>query len=118
MSEIIQGLEVSLLGVLITFTALGGFVLIMIGLQKLFPEREHGEAELSSRNAPDEPERAETTAQEEEKEEGEVAAAIAVALLYFQSQKQGGLGEALNEGKGPWWSLYSQAARHNRLQSR
>jgi len=115
MSETIQGLEISLLGILITFTALGVFVLIMIGLQKLFPERMNGEVELSSRDAPNEPERAETTAQEEE---NEVAAAIAVALLHFQSQRQGGLGEALNEGKGPWWSLHSQAARHNRLQSR
>ena len=37
MNNIVQGLEVSVLGILITFTALGVFILIMIVLQRLFP---------------------------------------------------------------------------------
>lgn len=101
MSDFLQGLTVSLLGIIITFIALGVFILIMIVLQRLFPYKE-GEQEQPASLAEAEP------AQAPEKpsaglEEGEAVAAIAAALAYLRFRGNPQLGNSLQEGRSRWW---------------
>jgi sodium pump decarboxylase gamma subunit len=106
MSPFVQGLEVSILGLVITFLALGVFILIMVGLQKLFP----GEVE------------AKETAQVEEtpvlevqtadsSDEGAVIAAIAAAVAYTRAAGRANLGETLQQQRGGWWTARRLEAR-------
>jgi sodium pump decarboxylase gamma subunit len=109
----LQGLEVSVLGLFITFTALGVFILIMIVLQRLFPP------------AAEEPEAEdEGSAAIEVNEAGEqeaVVAAITAALSYFRSRRQIGpsnLGSSLREGRGGWWTSRRAEVRHGMVEKR
>ena len=81
MNNMIQGLEVSGLGIFVTFLALGVFILIMIVLQRLFP----GESEAGSEIEPtNEMETAPLIEIAENEDEGAVIAAIAAALSFFR----------------------------------
>jgi Na+-transporting methylmalonyl-CoA/oxaloacetate decarboxylase gamma subunit len=89
------GLLISAVGLLVTFSALGIFIGVMVLLQKLFPVKE---------------EKAETTVEETkpveittEVESGveEIAAAVA-AVSYLRSQRAGQLGATLLSGPGPY----------------
>ncbi len=113
MSEISQGLIVSALGITITFFALGLFILVMIGLQKLFPAKEKVEEAVEEVGTP-----AGTVAivNETVVEEEEVAAAIAVAVAHFKQRRQSHLGAALSQGRGSWWSTHRTAANQGILQ--
>jgi Na+-transporting methylmalonyl-CoA/oxaloacetate decarboxylase gamma subunit len=94
---ILQGLQISGLGLFITFLALGVFILIMIGLQRLFPGKEESdEVEAVIEIQTDEP-----------GEERAIVAAIAAALTYAEEKGQlksnSQLGNTLQEPRGGWW---------------
>jgi sodium pump decarboxylase gamma subunit len=92
MSELIwQGLQVSVLGMGLTFAALGLLILAMMALERLF--RIHEEADS-----------VEVTAVSPA-EEDEVAVAIAVALNYLHARDRdtSDLGANLKAGRGAWW---------------
>jgi len=89
------GLLISAVGLLVTFTALGIFIGVMVLLQKLFPVKE---------------EKAETAIEETKPVEivtgvesgvEEIAAALA-AVSYLRSQRAGQLGATLLSGPGPY----------------
>jgi len=111
-----QGLEVSLLAMVITFLALGVFILVMVVLQRIFPpaaaeQGQEGEARE------DEPEVLSVTSADES-EEGAVAAAIAAALNHFQAAGRTQLGSSLREGRGAWWVSRRAEARLGKAERR
>jgi sodium pump decarboxylase gamma subunit len=100
-SEIWQGLSLSVLGLGITFAALGLLILTIILLQRIFrtrklvPEKhEPGDTPVVSSLARD-------------MEDEEIVAAIAVALAYLRSLElnRSGLGTSLEKGRGSWWTM-------------
>jgi hypothetical protein len=50
----------------------------------------------------------------ESPEDQEIAAAIAVAILYFHFLGQSQLGRTLQEGRGAWWTSNQNSARQSR----
>lgn len=96
MSELIkQGLEVSALGMGLTFAALGLLILTMMALERLFrvPESEEEvEAEITAVSPG---------------EENEIAIAIAVALSQLQTtgSETAEIGKNLEAGRGAWWQV-------------
>jgi hypothetical protein len=101
MNKFGQGLEVSLLALIITFLALGVFILVMVVLQRIFPppvEEEEKETEPGQEETP-----LVSLTIADESEEGAVAAAIVAALTYYQAAGRVQLGSALREGRGAWW---------------
>ncbi len=97
MNIYLQGLMISLIGMLTTFLVLGVFILIMIGLQKLFPAKPEAE---DSEDGAAEAEIADQTAAENG-DDLAVIAAIAAALASLRNQSN--LGNTLFEGRGNWW---------------
>lgn len=118
MSEIAQGLEVSVLGILITFVALGVFIFIMIFLQRMFPyKNEDAAAVVEEREAPEAVIEI-ATDPATDGEEGEIAAAIGAALLYLRSRSKTSLGDSLFEGRGGWWSSHRIESQSGPLRKR
>ncbi len=111
MSELLkQGLEISVVGLGLTFAALGLLILMMVILERLFrPTSITGEEEAS---IPDRP-TAETT------EDEEIAAAIGVAIHYLKAQQviDSSLGANLEKGQGAWWRR-GQSDRFSRFPSK
>jgi sodium pump decarboxylase gamma subunit len=105
MTPFMQGLNVSVLGLLITFMSLGVFILIMVGLQKLFPGREEAAEEQETGMPVVEVETADTS------EEGAVIAAIAAAVAYARATGRGQLGARLTQPRGSWWMARRMEAR-------
>lgn len=98
MSDIQTGLLISVVGLLITFSALLIFIGVMVLLQKIFPVKKTEEAEtaeISSENI--------TTAAavDADTKAEEIAAALA-AVTYLRAQRAGQLGTALLVGPGPY----------------
>ena len=114
MNTFMQGLEVSLIGLVITFLALGIFILIIVLLKKVFPYREEGEEEAG------ETEEAPALAVTElvEGEEAEIAAAITAALTYVRSRSRSQLGGSLAENRSGWWSARRAEANIGRTEPR
>lgn len=73
-----QGLSVSMAGLVITFLSLGLFALIMIVLLKLFPWKPEKEETTTAEEA------SETVVAVESTQNEEVVAAISVALAYMK----------------------------------
>ena len=97
MDQIVAGLTVSVLGILVTFVAMGLVVLLMVLLQRYTtaPPGATREAEvlpIPSMQA------AET---------GEIVAAVAVALAHLRTLEsaQSELGSSLMNGPGTWWAM-------------
>lgn len=117
MDPILQGLQISLLGMILTFLALGVFILIMVGLKRFFPPsaEEVGNLEEAA-------EEAETPLIEvesaDESEEGAVVAAISAALSYFQARQGGQLGQALQKGRSGWWAARRAEAHEGKTEQR
>jgi Na+-transporting methylmalonyl-CoA/oxaloacetate decarboxylase gamma subunit len=107
-----KGLEVSLLGILITFLALGVFILIMIVLQRLFPAKE------TDASAKEDEQPLVEVKIEEIGEDAAVVAAIAAALSYLRARAQSSLGSSLQEGRGSWWSSRKMEARLGKHEKR
>jgi len=109
------GLQVSLLGLMITFVALGVFILIIFLLKSLFPAetapKEDGTrkpAEIASETVVDE-------------DLGEVVAAIAVALDHARigpGSRSTSLGQSLQEGRGSWWAARRSEAGEGSVKQR
>ncbi len=106
MNELIwQGLQVSVLGMGLTFAALGLLILAMMALERLFRVPEEA----------DSPEVIALSISEED----EVAVAIAVALNHLQAQDRdrSDLGAELEAGRGAWWQN-NQSRQRPRAQVR
>jgi sodium pump decarboxylase gamma subunit len=102
-TPMMQGLTISLLGLTITFLALGLFILVMVVLKKLFPQQTE---EMPEQEVEGTPVLVVETA--DKSEEGAVIAAIAAAIAFTRSSGRGRLGETLTQARGRWW-----AARRN-----
>jgi sodium pump decarboxylase gamma subunit len=95
----VQGFYISLLGLLITFLALGIFILAMVVLKKLFPQRD---GEMAGQQVEETPVLVVETA--DKSEEGAVIAAIAAAVAFSRSSGRIRLGETLTQSRGGWWA--------------
>ena len=90
---------ISVVGLVVTFSALLIFIGVMVLLQKLFPVKK--KAETTATISPDKP--VELTIKAESGDE-EIAAALA-AIAYLRSQNNGQLGANLLYGPGPYRTL-------------
>lgn len=93
----IQGLTISVVGIGLTFLALGLLILAMILLERFFRDSETPESEAAAPPPEAAPAAAETR-------DEEITAAIATALVYWRSMSQRGLGATLQAGRSPWWA--------------
>ncbi len=96
------GLQVSLLSVLVTFTALGIFIFVILALKALFPAERAAKKSAAVQQAP-----VVEISAEADDDESEVVAAIAAALAYArigQGIRSTSLGQSLLEGRGSWWA--------------
>jgi hypothetical protein len=103
-----QGLSISIIGLLITFFALGMFILIMIVLQRIFPPKAEAQEEDEKVELVVQIEMDQESSQMDEN--GAVAAAIVAAVSYFQAANQPTLGANLEGGRGRWWAANRSAA--------
>jgi Na+-transporting methylmalonyl-CoA/oxaloacetate decarboxylase gamma subunit len=96
--DIAQGLTLSVIGMTITFAALGLLILTIVVLNHLFRPRPlvSGAEELGETRA--------VNLSVRDTEDEEIVAAIAVVLaLRSLDVSRSGLGTALEAGRGPWW---------------
>jgi sodium pump decarboxylase gamma subunit len=93
----IQGLTISIVGISLTFLALGLLILAMILLERFFRDGKPAEPAEAA------PEEISVTVQDTEDEE--IAAVIATALAHRRSISQSGLGATLEAGVSPWWAM-------------
>ncbi len=107
---LLQGLTISIIGISLTFAALGILILMMMLLVRLFPVKK----EKNDISRPVEPIKSDASRRSVEEEE--IAAAIAAALSYFRSLEIGrsGLGETLERDPAPWWVM-GQVKQHNAI---
>jgi Na+-transporting methylmalonyl-CoA/oxaloacetate decarboxylase gamma subunit len=91
-----QGLVLSLTGITVTFSSLGLFILIIVGLQRIFGGTGQPQAAAPAGNT--------VTSVPLSAEEAKVAA-IAVGLELARSRQQlaSALGASLEAGRGAWW---------------
>ena len=100
MGTFAQGLTLSIIGMAITFAALGLLILIIVVLNRLFRPRPlvSDEEELGQTQT--------LNSSVEDTEDEEIVAAIAVVLaLRSLDVSRRGLGAALEVGRGPWWVM-------------
>ena len=99
MDPIVQGLEITVTGLAVTFSALGIFILVMLVLKRVFREKpEEGNEQVIE--VADTPVETATIAIDDD---SEVVAAIAAAITYLRSKTMSSLGTSLETGKGSWW---------------
>lgn len=110
MSEFNQGLIISIVGILITFFALGIFILIMVVLKKLFPYKEIA-AEGENEDEETYEESGVMAATDTPNNEDEERVAAIGALAYLRGQQSNLLGASLLEGPGRFWSMKQQSKR-------
>ena len=94
MSDFGQGLLLSGIGILVTFSALGSLILLILLLKVLFPAKKVDEAGFVSGYEID---------QREVLKEQAAAAAVAALLDQFKGVKRSSLGALLEEKPGNWW---------------
>ncbi len=109
MSEMMQGLTISVVGVLITFFALGIFILIMVILQRVFPAKSPQKEEAVEPQPVIKMELEQVSKPEED--EGAVVAAITAAVSYLQTASHTSLGVNLESGRGRWWAANRPVSR-------
>ena len=96
MSDFTQGLALSGIGILITFSALGILILLIISLKALFPENMENEGIDSRQSEPD----------LDRERLKETAAAVGVAtLMKSKGFGKGSLGSLLEKPVGKWWTV-------------
>lgn len=112
--QIMQGLQISLIGMGLTFFSLVILVLIMILLDRLF--RSNGRASASEIGSGLQA-KGSVVPKERDVLEEEIAVAIAVALacLGLQVADRGSLGDTLAEEKGAWWRRGGSASLMRRI---
>jgi sodium pump decarboxylase gamma subunit len=108
MNDIMQGWALTIVGILVAFTFMAVFILIMVVLKRLFPYKEDVEATqpetavqnpvaLVESNEPDEA----------------VIAAIAAAVAVARARRAPGIGANLLAGRGSWWAANRMAAQQD-----
>lgn len=95
MTDFQTGLMISAVGLLVTFSALGIFIGVMVLLQKIFPVKNETEEIAVVKDKPIVVEAARKT------DDDEIAAALA-AVAFLRSQRAGQLGSSLLAGPGPY----------------
>ena len=102
MSEnFLAGLSISVSGILITFLALGVFILVIVILKKLFPGIEAAAPVDQPLTVIEElPAMVETV----DEEDSDLPVIFAAAISHFRSKAQSSLGTSLMEGKTGWWA--------------
>ncbi len=108
-NPITQGLLISAVGLLVAFTSMASFILVIILLQKFFPPK----AETETSDAPETPEPVLITEAEDNEEEA-IVAAIAIALHAVRARVQSKLGAELQAGRSNWWAANVLSARQDR----
>ncbi len=98
MDAIWQGLNLSVLGMGLTFAALGLLIVAMVALERIFRTRRL----IPEERSPEELPVANSLARDMREEETVVAIAVALAHLRSLDMCRSGLGEALEAGRGPW----------------
>jgi hypothetical protein len=102
MNEFTQGLTLSGIGILITFSSLGILILLILALKALFPERI---SEADRESQPLDPD------QDRERLK-ETAAAVGVAtLMKTKGFGKGSLGSLLEKPVGKWWAVNQDRIR-------
>jgi Na+-transporting methylmalonyl-CoA/oxaloacetate decarboxylase gamma subunit len=91
----------SIIGITITFIALGLIILAMVVLERLFPPPPLA----SDKEDLEETQFVSSLAYETEEEEVVAAIAVALAHLHSLGVSRSGLGKALESGRGPWWTM-------------
>lgn len=100
MSEIEQGLQLSVMGILITFASLGLLIVVMIVLRELFnPKKKRISTDSEKKEA-------QVDQRTEQDSARARAAGIAVSVAYLNSHRKRGanLGQLLESPPGRWWS--------------
>ncbi|RME51281.1 MAG: hypothetical protein D6796_01285 [Caldilineae bacterium] len=98
-NELLQGLELSLVGLTLTFSGLGLLVILIMVLERLFRQRP-----LVPEVPPlDDKPLADTLTRDSAEEEHVAAIAVALTHLLRMEQSRGRLGELLEEERGAWW---------------
>lgn len=97
MDNIQTGLMVSAIGLIVTFSALGVFIGVIVLLQKLFPPKPEAKASVVEQPVAA---NAETTQENEDSDEALVA--VLAAAAYLLSRRSGQLGSTLLAGPGPY----------------
>jgi Na+-transporting methylmalonyl-CoA/oxaloacetate decarboxylase gamma subunit len=98
LSDMQNGLMISVVGLLITFSALLIFIGVMVLLQKLFPVKKVEQTELVQEEI-----MVPTPTKDNTRDE-EIAAALA-AVTYLRARRSGQLGTTLVSGPGPYRTL-------------
>ncbi|MHB8088391.1 MAG: OadG family transporter subunit, partial [Anaerolineaceae bacterium] len=97
MDNIQTGLMVSAIGLIVTFSALGVFIGVIVLLQKLFPPKP--QAKIS---AVEQPVMAISDVSKESDDSDEALVAVLAAAAYLRSRRSGQLGSTLLAGPGPY----------------
>lgn len=99
MNNLGQGFAIMIMGLGITFTALGLFIGLILLLERLFPPKAETEAEEEFETMPA------VSQLERDTTDEEIAAAIAIALAHLYSYElcRSDLGIDLEQGRGSWW---------------
>lgn len=95
MDNIQTGLMVSAIGLIVTFSALGVFIGVIVLLQKLFPPKKEAQASVN-----DQPVVAISDASSENNDSDEALVAVLAAAAYLRSRRSDQLGSALLTGPG------------------
>jgi Na+-transporting methylmalonyl-CoA/oxaloacetate decarboxylase gamma subunit len=107
LSDISQGWSLTLLGLIVAFSAMAIFIGVIVVLKRFFPYKE--EAEEEEEVAPETPAE-EAPVAVASTVEAEVAA-IAVALVAARQKNRSPIGEALHSGRGSWWVANQLSSR-------
>lgn len=111
--NLLAGLSISVSGLIITFMALGLFILVIMLLQKFFPgtngDDDGNESSEPAQAIAEEKPQIQASAQSEEDEDLPVV--IAAAISHFRVKAQSSLGTSLSEGKSGWWSSNRMSAK-------
>lgn len=100
MNLYLQGLTLSLMGLIVTFASLGLFILIIVLLQRIFSPASPAETGVDRPH----PTAGAASLPGGGTNDAQRVAAIAVAVaLAGERDLPGGLGAALTEGPGRWW---------------
>ena len=108
MTNIAQGWTLTLLGLLVAFSAMAIFIGVIVLLKKLFPYKGNGETEETPAEslAP----AAELPVTTTSSMEAEIAA-LAVAITVERQKNRSPIGLALQSGPGSWWMANQLSAR-------
>lgn len=114
MNPILQGLNLTVLGLTLTFAALGLFILVIVVLERAFRARAL---------VPEEREPREITVDStlpQDTEDEEVVAAITIALSHLRSLDicRSELGSALEAGHGAYWNVSLSHAKSQKIMNR